>query len=496
MDSQQQKIRDKLNNPWWRLNNLYWIQDDNGEKVKFKPNWAQKHLYNNMWFLSIILKARQLGFTTFIQIFMLDRCLFNSNTSAGVVAQNREAAEDFFKNKIKFAYENLPEWLRAEKGKKSDSSRMLEFSNGSKIVVGTSLRSGTFQYLHISEFGKICATAPDKAEEIIAGSINTVSAGNFIFIESTAEGAYGRFYDMCMDAMQTVQHTKLDFKFFFFSWWKHPKYILEDSVQIHDDDAAYFAKIESMEDMVLTDNQKAWYVKKKKTQKNKMTQEYPSTPEEAFEAISEHAIYGKEFSKIREEGRIKSLPVDIMKPVDLFYDIGRSKTDATCIWFMQDWGDDFRFIDYLQDTQKPVGHYVAKIRERGYNIRNWYLPHDGGHNDHTMKTYEDRLVEAGINYYSIIIVPRTPAINVGIDQTRQKLPFCSFDKERCKQGIVALERYAYNYDEKKGMYTDPVHNWASHPADAFRQFAQGYQAEDDYEEEWTPPVECNSTTGY
>jgi len=475
MDSQKQKIKEKLNDPWWRLNNLYWIQDDNGKKVKFKPNWAQKFLYNNMWFLCIILKARQLGFTTFIQIFMLDRCLFNSNTSAGVVAQNREAAEDFFKNKIKFAYENLPDWIRKEKGKKSDSARMLEFSNGSKIVVGTSLRSGTYQYLHISEFGKICATRPDRAEEIVSGSINTVAAGRFIFIESTADGAYGRFYDMCMDAMQTVKHTTLDFKFFFFPWWKHPKYILEEEVAISAEDDSYFRKIEDSEDMELTDSQKAWYIKKKKTQKGKMSQEYPSTPEESFEAISEHAIYGSEFKKIREEGRIKSLPVDPSKPVDLFFDIGRSKTDATCIWFEQDFDNDFRFIDYEQDTQKPVGYYVSKVRDRGYNLRNWYIPHDGDHNDFTMNTYKDRLIEAGVSASNIIVVPRIASLAVGIDKTRQVLPFCSFDKERCKQGITALERYSYNYDEKKGMYTDPIHNWASHPSDAFRQFAQGYK---------------------
>lgn len=476
-----QKIKDKLSDPWWRITNLYYIKDKHGRKVKFKPNWAQKFLYNNMWFMCIILKARQLGMTTFIQIFMLDRCLFNDNVASGVIAHNREDAEDFFEKKIKFAYDCLPEWLKNERKATSDSAKMLAFSNGSSIRVGTSLRSGTYQYLHISEFGKICALRPDRAEEIVAGSINTVEAGNFIFIESTAEGSYGRFYDMCMDAIITTTLTTLDFKFFFFSWWKHPEYSLDEVIEIDESDQEYFRKIEISENMTLTDGQKAWYVKKKKVQKGKMTQEYPSTPEESFEAISEHAIYGNEFKKIREEGRIKSLPVDASKPVDLFFDIGRSKTDATCIWFEQDFGNDFRFIDYEQDTQKPVGHYVSKVRERGYNIRNWYIPHDGDHNDFTMNTYKDRLVEAGVSASDIIVVPRIASLSVGIDLTRQVLPFCSFDKERCKQGITALERYSYNYDEKKGMYTDPVHNWASHPSDAFRQFAQGYKPPQEYQ---------------
>ena len=481
MDFQNQKtkaeLKERLNDPWWRLNNLYWIQDDKGRKVKFKPNWAQKFLYNNMWFLCIILKARQLGFTTFIQLFMLDRCLFNANTSAGVVAQNREAAEDFFKNKIKFAYDNLPDWLKAQKGKKSDSARMLEFSNGSKIVVGTSLRSGTFQYLHISEFGKICATRPDRAEEIIAGSINTVAAGCFIFIESTAEGAFGRFYDMCMDALVTLDSelTELDFKFFFFSWWKHPKYTLEADVRLSKEDQDYFSKVESDNDTELTGGQKAWYIKKKKTQRGKMTQEYPSNPQEAFETISEHAVYGAEFKKLREQGRIKdSLPVDPNAPVHTFWDLGQSKTDSTCIWFMQEVRGEYNFIDFYQETIKPVGHFTQILTEKGYNYGTHHIPHDGNKNDSMLETYEDRLIECGIQAKDIVIVPRTPLVSIGVDQTRQKLPFCYFDKNKCGLGLTAMERYENQYDEKKAVYVGYVHNWASHPSDAFRQFGQYY----------------------
>lgn len=481
MDSQtlqsKAELKEKLNDPWWRLNNLYWIQDDKGKKVKFKPNWAQKFLYNNMWFLCIILKARQLGFTTFIQLFMLDRCLFNDNVSAGVVAQNREAAEDFFKNKIKFAYDNLPEWLKKERGKKSDSKRMLEFTNGSKIVVGTSLRSGTYQYLHISEFGKICATRPDRAEEIISGSINTVAAGCFIFIESTGEGAYGSFYDMCMDAlgMNLDELTELDFKFFFFPWWKHPKYILKAKVEPTEQQAEYFNKIEESENVTLTDEQKAWYIKKKKTQKGKMTQEYPSVPQEAFETISEHAVYGEEFKAMREEGRIKdSIPIDPLAPVHTFWDLGQSKTDATCLWFMQEVRGEFNFIDYYQNTKKPVGHYAKMLKDRGYNYGIHHIPHDGNKNDASLVTYKGRLKEAGIQEDSVKIVPKISLVSIGVDQTKQKLPFCNIDKNKCAHGLSAMERYEKDYNVKQGVYTGYVHNWASHPSDAFRQFGQGY----------------------
>ena len=68
----------------------------------------------------------------------------------------------------------------------SSDTAELVFDNGSNVSVGTSMRGGTLQYLHISEYGKISAKYPDKAKEIKSGSFNAVKAGQFIFVESTA----------------------------------------------------------------------------------------------------------------------------------------------------------------------------------------------------------------------------------------------------------------------------------------------------------------------
>lgn len=474
MTSEEQAIRERLGDQWWRLNNLYYIVDKSGRKVKFKPNWAQKLFYNNMWFLCLILKARQLGFTTFIQIFILDVCLFNDNISAGVIAHNREDAQNFFKKKIKFAFDNLPEWLKAELQATSDSAQEMAFANGSSIRVGTSLRSGTYQYLHISEFGKICAKYPDKAEEIVSGAINTVEAGQFIFIESTAEGAYGRFYQMCMEAMDRPVEalTKLDYRFFFFPWWQHPDYSLEGDTPLADDDRVYFNQLES-EGISLTPEQKLWYSKKRSTQRSKMKQEYPSTPKEAFMRISEHSVYGPEMGKIREEGRILNLPYDQSKPTHLFFDLGRSKTDATSIWFMQDNNPWFDFIDFEQDFKKPVSHYAKMIQEKPYVIGTIYLPHDGDHDDFELESYEDKLRNYG--FKNIVIVPRIIHYNDGIRAMRDMLPKCRFDEKRCEHGIIALEGYSYEYDEKDATFKQPRHDWASHPESAIRQCATGYR---------------------
>ena len=72
--------------------------------------------------------------------------------------------------------------------------RELQLSNGVTLHVGTSMRSSTLQLLHISEFGKICAKFPNKARQIVTGSLNALAPGQYVFIESTAEGREGYFY--------------------------------------------------------------------------------------------------------------------------------------------------------------------------------------------------------------------------------------------------------------------------------------------------------------
>lgn len=467
-----------LKSQYWRLNNLYYIKDKRGQKVKFKLNWAQKILYKQMWYLCLILKARQLGMTTFIQIFMLDVCLFNSNVNAGVIAHNREDAQKFFKDKIKFAYDNLPEAIKQERAAANDSAGELAFSNGSSIRVGTSLRSGTYQYLHISEFGKVCARFPDKAEEIITGALNTVADGQFVFIESTAEGDYGQFYDMCQQFMNVPRETltTLDYAFFFFPWYEHPEYRLDADVELSPDLEAYFAELES-KGIVIHPSQKAWYAKKKATQKNKMKQEYPSTPDEAFEQISEFAVYGAEVGEVLESGRRLSLPVDRGKTVDLFFDIGKStKSPSTAVWFMQYNDPWYDFIDYYQNQLRPVGEYVSDIRAKGYNIGKWYIPHDAGNQkDYSMKTFKTRLIEAGVPENDIVVVPVVDRVTTGIDLVKSKFSKCRFDEVRTSDGWKALKAYRFNWDERKGIMGDPIHDWASHPADAFRQWGQGFK---------------------
>ena len=284
----------KYKDQQWRLNNLYYIIDSTARKIKFQMNAVQLRLYMFMWYLTLVLKSRQHGITTFICLYFLDVCLFNSNIHAGIIAHNREDAEAFFRDKIKFAYDNLPNWLKNARETESENARELSFPNGSVIRVGTSMRSTTLQYLHISEFGKLCAKYPEKAREVVTGSLNTVHQGQFIFIESTAEGRKGYYHDYAMKALDLDRRkadlSHLDFKFFFFSWFDDSKNQTEGIVDIPHELAIYFDEL-AQKGIKLTAQQKSWYVLKSAQQGDDMHREFPSTPEEAFESVAADCFF-------------------------------------------------------------------------------------------------------------------------------------------------------------------------------------------------------------
>lgn len=225
--------------------------------------------------------------TTLICILWLDTALFSQDPiRCGIIAQDREAAENIFRTKVRFAYDNLPEPLKAVMPVSKSTASELEFGhNGSSIRVATSMRSGTIHRLHVSEFGKICAKYPDKAKEVVTGSIPAVPTSGILVIESTAEGQEGEFYKMSERAkalhQQKVALTAKDYRFHFFAWWDAPEYVLPaGSVPISEVHHKYFNELELVISRKITPEQRAWYVATLESDFSGyaplMWQEYPS----------------------------------------------------------------------------------------------------------------------------------------------------------------------------------------------------------------------------
>ena len=472
-DSVEDAIR-RFSDRRWRLSNLYYILTKDGEVTKFQPNPAQLRLLDEMHHRTVILKARQLGYSTIVQLYILDACLFNSNLHAGIIAHDLESAEDIFTNKVKFAFERLPGALRAKLAPRQDTARQLRFANGSSITVGTSMRSGTLQMLHVSEMGKIAAKRPDKAREIVTGSFEAVPQSGIIWVESTAEGREGAFYDLVKRARDHELAKRplqpLDWKFHFAAWHEEGEYRADpEGVPIYAPLQAYFRKLEDVHGILLDARQKAWYALKHRDLGDDMHREHPSHPDEAFEQSIEGAYYATQFQYLRKHDRICSVPLVPGSPVHTAWDLGMR--DTTVIWFCQVIGREIRLIDYYETSGEGMAHYADVLREKEYRYGRHLAPHDIEVRElGTGRSRKETAAALGISFETI---PRVPNEAEGIEAVRQFLPQCWFDEEFCGPGIKALEAYRKEWDERLGTYRNrPVHDWASHGAKAFETLAR------------------------
>lgn len=479
-----------LDDPMWRLENLYWIitkgDDDDELVVKFKPNRAQRRLLARLWNRTLILKARQLGFTTLIAILWLDTALFSkSPMRCGIVAQDRDAAEVILRDKVKFAYQHLPEVLRERMPLTKESATEIMFGhNDSSIRVATSYRGGTPHRLHISEFGKICAKFPDKAREVVTGSLPAVPKSGIAVIESTAEGQDGEFYNITQRAIalaeRRAQLSQKDWRFCFFPWWEAPEYTLPvDGITFTEADNRYFHEVEGRIGRTLSPEQRAWYVTTRDNdfsgEAPLMWQEYPSYPEEAFKVSTEGCYYATQLATARKQGRVREqLPVEDV-PCLTFWDLGRG--DMTTVWVVQKIGPEWRFIRYHEAGGEDLSYFVRWLVEQGMIYATHWLPHDASHKrlgatPDTNKSLKEQL-EGLVPGQRVEIVPRVTELMSGINATRSSLAAAWFDETACRDGLKRLGNYRKKWNRSLGCWSDEAqHDDNSHGADAFRQWAQ------------------------
>lgn len=182
----------------------------------------------------------------------------------------------------------------------------------------------------------------------------------------------------------------------------------------------------------------------------------------------EGAIYARELETADTEGRIMAVPYNPAKPVSTFWDLGWS--DSVAIWFGQKIGFEYHLIDYLEDRQRTVQHYVQELQKRGYVYDIDWLPHDGKNATLASngKSIEQMMRALGRN----VRVQPNLSIAEGINAARTVFANCYFDRVKCADGLHCLRHYQYEVDPDTGMFgKNPLHNAASHGADAFRGFA-------------------------
>jgi hypothetical protein len=478
-------VEQKLSDRQWRIDNLYTIKDKKGNRLPFKRNAAQIAYTANMWWRDLIVKARQLGLSTIIELLILDALFFRKDTNAGIVDVTQDKATEKL-DIIRTGYEGLPEDLRATNPLTKDNQRELQFANGSSVTAGVTYRGGTVQILHVSEYGKTSVDRPKVATEIKTGAMQAVPLDGWLALESTAHGTNGEFYTLSEQAKakrdQGTALTELDFKHHFYAWHIDPRYRLPNNlVTITHELREYFMELQTKYGVKLDADQRAWYAKMHEMLgPDKVKEEYPSCVEEAFFNSLEGAYFKKELNKARQEKRIgQPVPHDPSRLVNTLWDIGRG---VTAIWFHQSDGVRHRQIDYYEEEAGSLQGACALIHqkraERGFTYGEHLGPHDIESTEWAADGKDRKSIAAdlGVNF---TVVKRIPHKADSIEAARRMIGMTWFDSVHCERGVKCLENYTKTWNQPMGRFIEePLkHNWPNHGADAFQQGAMGLKPE-------------------
>lgn len=198
-------------------------------------------------------------------------------------------------------------------------------------------------------------------------------------------------------------------------------------------------------------------------------EQYEQEYECSFEAALVGAYYSKEMADLAKSKRIRSVPHDPAYPVQTGWDLGLD--DSTAVWFVQMVGSEIRVIDYFETNNTSLTEIVRTLKnEYPYNYGEHYFPHDVGQRElMTAKSRKESIEALGLR--DIVVAPQSPVMD-GINAARMLLPRCVFDEKKCEHGIEVLRQYRREWDDKlKAFRQRPLHDWASHGADAFRTLA-------------------------
>lgn len=198
-------------------------------------------------------------------------------------------------------------------------------------------------------------------------------------------------------------------------------------------------------------------------------EEYEQEMECSFHAAIKGAYYGKILAQLDHEGGIGKFPYQKDATVTTAWDIGIN--DKTCIWFTQKIDNEIHVVDYYENSDMPLTHYVNVIQGKNYVYDMHILPHDiKQRNFSTGDTRLDELQRYGLRCQ---VAPKLPIMD-GINAVRSIIPMCRFNVGKVQEGLEALYHYCSNFNEKLGVQQQtPKHDWSSHAADAFRYLAIG-----------------------
>ena len=481
----------------WRLNYCYNVVDKKAKSMPFIMKIPQFKVYLvlDIHKKIINLKSRQHGISTLWLIVFLDDCVWYENVESGMISTDNAARQNLLK-RASYTWETMESWAKEAAGvrvDKSDSKKHIVFSNHSVLKIDTKFRGQTIMNLHISELGAIAADSKEKTDEIMTGSAQAVSEDGIIVIESTAMGE-NKFSELYREGVEEVKRGKkleegstyvhkYDSEMFypvFLSWLED-----EDSrrtIEVPDSPAYLKYKEElNKEGIILTPEQRNFWIAKHRTAGDKMFREYPTTAEEAFRVSQEGTIFAQhylDYAHINEQ-----LPEPHQDfnwhpelPVYVTFDIGIY--DETFLIFMQICNEKILIIGEKSFTGTgwdDITTYLNLFRkdnqfipeaDRKYKYDYLIFPHDGNQRKQADKVYSP------VDYmrrrdWSVQISPSKSTNDNAL--IREYMSQIYINDTCCPKLHKSLLNYRKKYDKKHGIYKDePEHDEFSHAIDSLR----------------------------
>lgn len=201
-------------------------------------------------------------------------------------------------------------------------------------------------------------------------------------------------------------------------------------------------------------------------------EQYAQEYECSFDAAIVGAYYGRDIADLQARKQITSVPWERATTVDTSWDLGLD--DATAIWFFQTVGREIRVIDYYEVNNQGLDQTAKVILDKPYVYGTHYMPHDIAIRE-LISGRSRRDTLEGLGLKNINVGVKADPVE-RINAARMILSRCVFDERACKRGLEVLKNYRREWDDKRKTFRErPLHDWSSHGADAFGEFAVNYR---------------------
>ena len=363
--SETELIRQQFGNKAWRMDNLYFIIDKAGKSIKFQMNSEQRQVWETCYdegkltTKPNILKARQLGITTFFVLTYFDDAIWNENFNCFIQSHEQESIKKIFRI-VRYAYRYLPDQLKPALDKGGGSMYEYFFPDiNSRIYVGLENRSSTIHRLHLSE-------AAFQSKDRIKASLGALPPGIPYSTETTPDGMNWYFDDWV-----AKKKTRKDF---FFPWFMHSPYTLDtDTGPITADEKEYADRIEKTTSIKLTKGQMEFRRAKIDDLKGEAAfdQEFPSDDVSCFVGDISQKVIPEAINLDMWQGKLEKRP-DYYDYYG-YFDLGFNH------YFFKVYGYlDFKTARLIIEKEyaehyKSTGEHVTNMREIEFDLLDGHL---------------------------------------------------------------------------------------------------------------------------